>query len=88
MTALGDDAPHYTTVTRWVNELNEGRESVEDRERIRRSVTESTKVNIDRVYAIIKYYLNATYDQIEVETDHTILHIIHDILKVCKATSR
>lgn len=89
--ALGDGAPHYTTVTRWVNEFKEGRESVEDRERIGRPVTESTKVNIDRVQAIIKENPHATYDQIEVETDlsrGTIQDIIHDLLKLRKVTSR
>jgi [histone H3]-lysine36 N-dimethyltransferase SETMAR len=89
--ALGDDAPHYTTVTRWVNEFNEGRESVEDRDRIGRPVTESTTENINRVHNIIKENCHATYDQIEAETDlsrGTIQNIIQSILKLRKVTSR
>lgn len=89
--ALGDHAPCYTTVTRWVNEFNEGRESVKDRGRIGRPVTESNQVNCNRVHDIIKENPHATYDQIEVETGlsrGTIYTIIHEILKLHKVTSR
>lgn len=89
MLALGEEAaPHYTTVTRWVNEFAEGRDLIEDRKRNGRPVSETTMQNVDRISEIIRRNPSISFEQIEVETglSHNVVqYIVHDILKMRKA---
>lgn len=54
---LGDDALHYITVTRLVNEFNEGRETTKDWERIGRPVTKFFTVYI----VFINFFWTSSY---------------------------
>lgn len=87
--ALGEEAaPHYSTVTRWVNEFAEGRDSIEDRKRNGRPVSGATMQNVDRITEIIRRNPSISFEQIEAETglSHNVVqYIVHDILKMRKA---
>lgn len=88
---LGDQAPSYATVTRWVARFKEGREDLEDDERVGRPITATTEENIALVRAVIQVNPFSTYDDIQAETSlcrGTINHIVHDCLKMRKITSR
>ena len=91
ISVLGDRAPSYPTVARWVTRFKEGREELEDDERIGRPITMTTQANIELVRAVIEANPFSTYDDIQAETSFchgTINHIIHDCLKMRKITSR
>ena len=49
--AYGIDTPSYRTVARWVARLKEGREDLEDDERVGRLITVSTQANIKKIRA-------------------------------------
>lgn len=88
---FGDQAPSYATVTRWVVKFSEGRDDLEDEDRIGRPITVSTQANIDLVSTVIEENPFSTYDDIQAQTSlchGTINHIIHDYLKMKKITSR
>ena len=91
ISVLGEQAPSYPTVARWVARFKEGREDLEDDERIGRPITMTTQTNIELVRAVIEANPFSTYDDIQAETSlchGTINHIIHDCLKMRKITSR
>lgn len=46
---LGDDAPSIQTVRKWIREIQDGRESLEDKERSGRPRSATTDVNVSRV---------------------------------------
>jgi hypothetical protein len=50
---FGDQAPHYSTVTRWSKWFREGREEIEDQPRIGKSVTKTTSDNLEDVQCLI-----------------------------------
>ena len=53
MDTLGEHAPSYATVKRWVNEFKRGRNNVEDEPRSGRPLTATTPDNIDLVLEIV-----------------------------------
>jgi len=90
-TVLGDEAPSFPTVARWVARFKAGREDLEDDERVGRPITATTEANIELVRVVIKEIPFSIYDDIKAETSlshFTINHIIHDCLKMRKITSR
>lgn len=89
--ALGDSAPSYRTVTRWVSEFESGREEVKDDPRSGRPVTTFTNANVERVRILIENDPHITYTEIEAETSinrFSIHEIIHCALKMKKISSR
>ena len=89
--ALPYNSPSRSTVVRWFNKFKNGNESLEDKHRSGRPITETTPSNIDKVRSVIDNNPWCSYDQIEVETSlsrGTIQNIIHDHLKMKKKTSR
>src|ERR1700678_2683907 len=89
-TALGPNAPSYSTVARWAKRFREGREDVNDEPRSGRPVSVLTGENIELVRQVIIDDPHATYDDIIAETflSHgTIERIIHTCLKMKKVTS-
>ncbi|CAF3142115.1 unnamed protein product [Rotaria sp. Silwood2] len=90
-TALGPDAPAYSTVAKWAKRFREGREDVNDDFRSGRPISVLTDENIERVRQVIEDDPHSTYDDIIAETSlshGTIERIIHDRLKMRKITSR
>ena len=88
-TALGRNAPSYSTVARWAKRFREGREDVNDDPRSGRPISELTDTNIELVRQVINNDPHSTYDDIIAETflSHgTTERIIHDDLKMRKAT--
>jgi hypothetical protein len=88
---FGDQAPPYSTVTRWSKWFREGREEIEDQPRIGRPVTETTSDNIEEVRCLIDEDPHLTIDVIQEETRlsrGTIERIICDHLKLRKITAR
>ena len=65
---LGDRTPSYPTVARWVTRFKEGREELEDEERISRPITMKTQANIKLVRAVIEANQFSTHDDIQAET--------------------
>ena len=53
-TALPDNAPSLSTVTRWFNKFRRGVEDLKDQHWPGRPITEMTPVNIERVRAVIE----------------------------------
>lgn len=90
-TALPDNAPSLSTVTRWFNKFRRGVEDLKDQHRPGRPITETTSANIEGVRALIEDNPWCSYDEIEAETSlsrGTIHTIIHRHLKMRKLTSR
>lgn len=90
-TALPDNAPSLSTVSRWYKHFKGGSDRLEDIQRSGRPITEITDVNIQRVRMAIEQDPYCTYDDIEAETflsRSTIFRIIHECLKMRKITSR
>ena len=91
ISVLGDHASSYSTVARLVARFKEGREDLEDDERIGLPITMTTQANIEVVRAVIEANPFPTYDYIQAETSlchGTINHIIYDCLKMRKITAR
>jgi histone-lysine N-methyltransferase SETMAR len=89
--AYGDQAPKYSTVSKWIKLFREGREDLEDDPRSGRPKTTLTKSNIDLVRRLIEANPHISYDQIEAATSinrFSINQIVHDHLKMRKLTSR
>ena len=89
--AIPDNAPSLSTVSRWFNHFSGGSERLLDQPRAGRPITESSQSNIDRVRAVIDENPWSSYDEIEAETSlsrGTIFKIIHESLKMKKITSR
>ncbi|CAF1360549.1 unnamed protein product [Didymodactylos carnosus] len=87
-TALGPDAPAYSTVAKWAKRFRKGREDVNDDFRSGRPISVLTDENIEQV---IEDDPHSTYDDIIAETSlshGTIEWIIHDCLKMRKVTPR
>ena len=63
ISVLGDRAPSYPTVARWVTRFKEGREELEDDEPIGRPITMTTQANIELVRAVIEANPFSTYDE-------------------------
>ena len=53
VTTLGEDAPSFATVKRWVAEFKRGRESVEDEPRSGRPRTSTTDENVTIIHDMI-----------------------------------
>ncbi|CAF1284464.1 unnamed protein product [Adineta steineri] len=90
-TAIGFNAPSYSTVARWAKRFREGREDVDDEARSGRPISELTERNIELVRQIINNDPHSTYDDIIAETSlsrGTVERIIHDHLKMKKVTLR
>jgi transposase len=90
-TALGPDAPVYSTVVKWVKRFREGREDVNDDFRSGRQISVLTDENIEWIRQVIEDDPHSTYDDIIAETSlshGTIERIIQDCLKMRKVTSR
>jgi histone-lysine N-methyltransferase SETMAR len=90
-TAIGSNAPSYSTFARWAKRFREGREDVDDEPRSGRPISELTDRNIELVRQIINNDPHSTYDDIIAETSlshGTVERIIHDHLKMKKVTSR
>ena len=68
ITVLGDQAPSYSTVARWVVRFKQGLEGLDDEERVGRPITMTTQANIELVRAVINTNPFSTYDDIEAET--------------------
>lgn len=88
--ALGDQAPSYAFVVKWIGFFKGGREDVKDAPRVGRPITEVTDENIAKVREVIEEDPYVTYDEIEVETSlsrGSISRIIHDCLKLKKIAS-
>ena len=86
---LGDDAPSYATIYRWVAEFKRGRESTEDAHRSGRPVEACTEENVQRVNDMLMTDRRLTVRYVaeclkfSYGTTH---HIVTDILgynKVC-----
>ena len=50
---LGDHAPSYATVKRWINEFKRGKDNTEDEPRSGRPLTATTPENIDLVLDMV-----------------------------------
>jgi [histone H3]-lysine36 N-dimethyltransferase SETMAR len=90
-TALPDNAPSLSTVTRWFNKFKGGFNDLKDKHREGRPITGTTLVNIERVRVVIENDPWCSFDEIEAETSlsrGTIHTIIHEHLKMRKLTSR
>ena len=90
-TVLGNQAPSYRTVARWVSKFKDGLEDLEDEPRPGRPITAQTNINIEKVREVIEINPWSTFDEIEAETllsRGTIQTIMHDVLKLKKLTSR
>lgn len=88
---FGDEAPAFSTVANWSKLFREGREHIEDDERVGRPVTETTSENIEQVRDIINIDPHITVDELQAQTDlshGTIQRIISDHLNLRKITAR
>ena len=82
---LADEAPSLRTVDK------DGRENLDDHERLGRPIVETLPGNISEVQALVEQDPYITFDEIEAETSlsrGTLFSIIHDHLKLRKITSR
>ncbi|CAF4111884.1 unnamed protein product [Rotaria sp. Silwood2] len=71
-----DQAPALRTVEWWSKLFREGREDVEDEERPRRPITETTSENIEQVRSLINDNSHITIQEMEVQTglSHGTIH--------------
>ncbi|CAF1429458.1 unnamed protein product [Rotaria sp. Silwood1] len=90
-TVFGDEAPSYRTVARWAQWFRPGREEIEDEERSRRPVTESTLENIEEIRSIVSDDPHVTIAELQEHTglSYGTLHaILFDHLELGKITAR
>ncbi|CAF1023690.1 unnamed protein product [Rotaria sordida] len=90
-TVFGDEAPSYRTIARWAQWFREGREEIEDEERSRRPVTESTPENIEEIRSIVSDDPHVTIAELQEYTDlsySTVHRILSDHLELRKITAR
>ncbi|CAF4720703.1 unnamed protein product, partial [Rotaria sp. Silwood1] len=88
---FGDEAPSYRTVARWAQWFRPGREEIEDEERSRRPVTESTLENIEEIRSIVSDDSHVTIAELQEHTglSYGTLHaILSDHLELGKITAR
>jgi histone-lysine N-methyltransferase SETMAR len=89
VTISSDDAPSYATVALWAKRFRDGRQSVEDDDRIGRPIAATTEENIRQVKAIVTEDPFVTIRDLEDITDislgslHSILHEYLGLKKVC-----
>ena len=89
--AFKEDAPSYMTVCRWVTRFKEGREDLEDEERLGRPITATTSACIEVISDLIKSNPYINFDEMEAETSYSrgsIFNIVHEHLKLRKIISR
>lgn len=87
----GNQAPSYSTITKWIREFKGGRTNVEDKPRSGAPKTGLTEANIESVRSIIDNNPYITYDEIEALTSlsrGTIERIIVNCLELRKIASR
>ncbi|CAF2813643.1 unnamed protein product [Rotaria sp. Silwood2] len=86
-----DQAPSYTTVTRWAKWFREGREEVEGEARSGRPVTETTSENNEQVRLLIDDDPCITIEEMQEQiglSHSTVQRIITDHLNLEKVTAR
>jgi histone-lysine N-methyltransferase SETMAR len=91
VTAWGAHAPSRATVFNWLARFNAGDESIEDRPRIGRPITETRSENIELVQVLIEDNPHISFTLLEVETGisrNTLQRIVHDRMGMRKVTSR
>ena len=84
-------APSLNTIYNWMKDFNNNRESLEDKPRSGRPISESTPQNIELVRNVIQENPYINYDQIQAETFlsyGTVQTIVKDKLKTKKIVSR
>ena len=89
--ALPDNNPSLSTVSRWFKYFKGGNDRLKDEKRPGRPITEIISANIHQVEKVIEEDPHSTYDEIEAETSlsrATIQRIIHGCLKLTKLASR
>ncbi|CAF1541255.1 unnamed protein product [Adineta ricciae] len=90
-TVFGDETPPLRTVQQWSKWFRDGREDVEDEERVGRPITETTAENIPQVHDLINDDPQITIKELEAESSlshGTIQQIISDHLQLEKVTAR
>ena len=88
---LGDKAPSIRTVYRWIERFRNEGESVEDKDRMGRPITETVQSNTDLVRGLIEGNPRISKSEIEDQTSlsqGTIHRILSDHLKMRKLASR
>ena len=93
VTAFEPSAPSYTTVTKWANRFHQGREDVNDHLRSASPLFEFADEGIQLVRQVISNNPHSTYDEIIPDIFLSLFHgtierIVHDCLKMKKATFR
>ena len=90
-TAFGDEAPPLRTVQRWSKLFHDGREEVEDEERVGRPITETTVGNIQQINDPINDDPHIKINELGTESglsQGTIQRIISNHLQLKKVTAR
>ena len=65
--AYKEDAPSYMTVCRWVTRFKEGREDLEDEERLWRPITATTSACIEVISDLIKSNPYINFEEIKLK---------------------
>lgn len=82
-TTLGESAPSYTTVKKWVAEFKRGRENIEDDPRSGRPMTSTTEENINKVCDLIlkdrRLTIREIADTIGISYERTQNIIVHEL---------
>ena len=84
-------APSLKTIYNWIKDFNNNRESLEDKPRSGRPISESTPQNIELVRNVIEENPYINYEKIQAETFLsycTVQTIVKDKLKMKKIASR
>ena len=91
VSVYGDQAPAYSTITKWIREFKGGRTNLEDEPRSGAPITGPTAANIEVVRVLIENNPYLTYDELEAQTmlsRGTLERTIIDCLQLRKVASR
>ncbi|CAF4297445.1 unnamed protein product, partial [Rotaria sordida] len=66
-TVFGGEAPPFRTVATWSKWFRKGREEIEDKGRLGRSISETTSENIEQVYNIINDDPYITVEEVQAQ---------------------